>query len=291
MKIPNPTSLSRMIASCAGSLLLLGTQAHPAILANWRFEDGSYLTDSSGGGHTLTGTTTPPTQVNPLPGSGNGSDFSNPIPQTGDGNTGLANYGSSQNGHLYLSDDGWMDSIAANNTFTVEALVNRTTDKVAQYILSQYEYPGTGTRSFAFGVGGSNLRMLLSDDGDTFTTFNSTLSLDKNVDYYVAASVDATDPTGSITFYLQDLTNGGTLQSQQLSHSLSGIYNPSVNVRVGANSTVTESRWTGLLDEVRISDTVLNSSELLVAIPEPSTMILVLGAGFAILATRKFGRR
>lgn len=262
-------------------ICLASSWANAATLAYWRFEDTAYLDDSSGGGHTLGVVGTSPSQVTPLPSSGNGSAFSNPIPNTSAPNTGLADFGTSLAGNFSVADDGWMDPIGANGTFTLEAFVNlggSLPNSHNPWIVSQYEYTSVGERSFAFGInrdtGGLRAIIAGSTGGSDRTTFESSLDLAENTDYYVAMTYDSSN----ITFYIQDLTNGGVLQSQNIAHSQS-LTGSSADVSVGGWDGVNgpDERWKGLIDEVRISDTVLSSSEFLVTVPEPSTYALLFG--------------
>ena len=186
----------------ASMFCLVGSWANAATLAHWRFEDTAFLNDSSGGGHTLGVVGTSPTQVTPLPSSGNGSAFSNPIPQTGASNSGLADFGTGIAGNFTVADDGWMDSIGTNGTFTLEAYVNlEDLSNINPWIVSQYEYTGVDERSFAFGVsrddGGLRAIIAGNTDGSDRTTFESSLNLAFNRDYYVALTYDSSN----ITFY------------------------------------------------------------------------------------------
>lgn len=62
---------------------------------------------------------------------------------------------------------------------------------------------------------------------------------------------------------------------------------PFKSFRIGATSSGSShsNNWNGLIDEVRISEGVLEESQLLV-IPEPGTLLLM-GLGFASLLLTK----
>lgn len=288
MKTHRSPRLAILLPAIALLTLLASSLADAATLAYWRFEgdSSSFLNDSSGGNHTLSQTGT--SNVGQTTLADAGSHFSNPIPQTGAANYALANYGTLQSRELGVADTGnWMGAIAASGQFTLEAYVSprlNLSDNV--YILSQYSTAGN-QRSFAFGItaGTGELRMLLSDNGTSFTTFvTDGLALATDTDYYVAVSFDF---SSGLTFYLQDLTNEGSLLSQSFSTTLTGVFDSTADVSVGGFQAITINRWKGLIDEVRISDLAMGSSQLLI-VPEPSSIFLLMSglAGIGLLRRR-----
>ena len=90
-------------------------------------------------------------------------------------------------------------------------------------------------------------------------------ALEVNKDYYVAASFDPTDQASGLTFYVQDLTASGTLQSTSVGHSVDSLYDSTARLYVGTYNNDSSRRWKGLIDEVRFSDEVLPESRLLVS--------------------------
>ena len=74
---------------------------------------------------------------------------------------------------------------------------------------------------------------------------------------------------------MQDLSNAGSLQTVTASHSTASL-NPIANVVIGGGTSYPHA---GLIDEVRISDTVLTAPDLLIEgfsfVPEPSTALLL----------------
>ena len=94
-----------------------------------------------------------------------------------------------------------------------------------------------------------------------------------NTDYYVGISVDLLDETtNALTFYQKNLKTGEVWTSNLVSPTTvltSGTASFSIG-RTSANS----SEFTGLIDEVRFSNTKLGPNDLLVQIPEPSAALL-----------------
>jgi hypothetical protein len=119
-------------------------------------------------------------------------------------------------------------------------------------------------------------------------TANNIISF--NRDYYVAVSFDIA--TDDAIFYWQDLTGAGTLQSQTVSLAVdaTSLGDPTLDFTIGY-SAGSDKRWDagGFIDSVRLSDSVLSQSELLVSVPEPSTIALMFGAaaGLFVMVRRR----
>ncbi len=264
---------------CLASLVGTGSLLPAATLGYYRFEDGAFLDNSEGAGSSLTVGGTP-AQVELTDPPDRGSAFPKTIPQTGATNEYTASifgedrFGEVTNGSLQVTSD-----------FTTEAFINMaTTTSGTQYIASDWEY-GIDERGFALGVAGSSgvsggsagaLFVLLSDAGNDSIVYQTGITIAEDVDYYVGVSFDESDTTNGITFYAQDLTNNGALLSASLGHTVSSLHDASALFRIGSMNGNT-SPFQGFIDEVRVSDTVLSESELLV-IPEPSTWALITGA-------------
>ena len=176
---------------------------------------------------------------------------------------------------------------------TIEAFVNlASTTNSTRAIAAQFGATST-TNAFLFGVAANNSTTYPVDGTLFFQGYNLTgtliavgspLSLTIGSNYYVAVSVDPGSVNGgadgTVIFYWKDLTNGGALQTASFTATgLNGIYNSSNVITIGSSTDGTGGRWSGVIDEVRLSDVALTSDQLLiVAVPEPSTYALVLGA-------------
>lgn len=296
MKIP-PIDQSRIVSSfffkrlallvCgATALVMANSTASASVIGYWRFEDGAFLSDSGGNGLTLSPSASAPTQA-AIPESGRTSDFYNPIPQTGASNGSTASFVPT-NGNFFSREDSTVFNVSSG--FTIEAMVNTTTVATGnRMIASQWN----NNRSWGFLLSGGTLQLQLSPEGTSTVIVSSGVTLSANVDYYLAASFDLSDQENGVKFYYQDLTNGGSLQTVSVGHSLSTLRNSSAAFGIGAIniSTGGSAFWSGNIDEVRLSNTVLSQSDLL-AVPEPATMALAgLGAAFclAFLRKRKLG--
>tara|TARA_R100000027_G_scaffold1806_4_gene2010 strand:- start:4048 stop:4896 length:849 start_codon:yes stop_codon:yes gene_type:complete len=281
MKVPPLLSLAALI--CSSSVLPAAT------LGYYRFESGAFQDNSQGTGSGLLNLGSTPTQL-AIPASGTGSAFPTTIEQTGASNGSLASlFGSDR---FAVSD---ASSINITSDFTIEAFIDRkATTSTTQYIASNW-YTSGNYRSFALGVAGTTgvgggsagaLFLLLSDGGSDVSIFQTGLTIGLDTDYYVGVSFDQSDQTSGITFYTQDLTSGGALLQSSIGHDIDHLNVGSGALQIGAYDG-NKSNFQGLVDEVRISNTALSESELLV-IPEPSAFALVLsGSAFLCIARRR----
>jgi len=252
-------------------LVVATTIAAADTVVYYRFEDGGFLSyDSGPNGIHMNLTNPPPTQYT-LPGSGAGSAFHDPVPQTSATNTYAGQFDSTAgHGMAY-----WDDPVFAFQQFTVEAYINIASSSLStRYVASQWDTEDD-QRAWGFGVCGPNdiggiegsandLMLLVTDDGTAQldrTFFLSGFDLSEGEDWYVAASYDPTDQASGIKFYAQNLTTGAPMQTTTLGHTLTQLFDSTAIFEVGRYGG--SPRWTGLLDEVRISDTLLAPSELL----------------------------
>ncbi len=284
-----PSAVATLLLLAAGSV----TQA--ATLGWWRFEGDpatTYLEDSSGNGHTLSTVGVAPVQIT-RPATGNASAFSDPIPATGASNDSASE--GSGTGNFSVADP------FSYTNFTVEAFINRpVTAAGTQYFVSQWNAAG-GQRAFAFGLAGSNdvganvgsandLFFALSETGATPTLFFSGFDILAGTDYYVAASFDLADQATGLKFFIQDLTNGGALQTIALSHNFTTLTDSTANFEISSYNANT-NRYVGIIDEVRFSDASLDASGLLISVPEPSVWMLLAVGGIAFFGLRRAAAR
>ncbi len=288
-----------ILCACAAAGLAIASQSSASTIAYWRFEGASLGTDSVGSNTLSTvGTVSQYT----LPGSGAGSKFPDPLPGTATANDKAVDVGT-RAGHLTVDT-----ATTKLSTFTFEALVNipdTTSTSYNFYIASQWESSGVDSdRRWAIGVKASGTttkdknnvvistgKLLLLTSNATGTTTIVTqlggLTISSATDYYVGLAIDGS--SGNATAYLKDLSSSSNLLQ---SASVTGVPITSTAateaMAIGKLSPKNEAnnRWYGYIDEVRLSNTVLNSSQLLI-VPEPaSSAIGALGAGLLLLRRR-----
>lgn len=280
--------LARTFIVISGIVAGLTMSAQAATIGYWRFENSSALgTDSSGNGLTLTNNSA--TSVS--------TPFPNPIPQTGASNLLAADLERDNAQYLSVADS----SLFAFQDFTIESYIRleSTSSANPQIIASQLNSNTGVNAAWQFGIsassgssfGSTELFFQASSNGSTLTGFDSDWTISTGVKYYLAASVDFTASDTKVTFYLQDLTNGGALQSKTVtSTALTSLFNSTTNFAIGAsyNSGNAARFFDGAIDEVRLSNTALTQSALLTSVPEPSTYALLASLGvFAVVFLRR----
>lgn len=120
-----------------------------------------------------------------------------------------------------------------------------------------------GSRDRDDGLGGTlprELSLYVAQGGD-FDFVGSGFQVEVGRDYYVASVFDL--DAQQITFYVQDLTNDGPLQSSTATHNRTALNSISTFV-IGGSPGGFDFGLDGLIDEVRLSNTALSSSELLI---------------------------
>jgi len=243
---------------------------HAATVTHYRFEDGVFLDDSSGNSFNLSTNGTSPASADTDFGA---VDFPTTVPQTGASNTGYADFTGTTNS-LTAADNA---AFTNPSSFTVEAFVSYTNNGALQNVLAQWaDGGGSSDRSFRFGINGADKINFGLYDGGT-SNFDSTFSLESGDDYYIAATFSDTGANASLTIYAQNLTDGGSLMSDSTTIAFGTLANSPLTLSIGAYDG-TDKPFDGAIDEVRLSDTVLSTGELLVSVPEPSATASLLGA-------------
>ncbi len=265
-----------------------------ATIGYWRFENGNFLGDSSGNGYTLSdGTSTLVTQTTPLPGAGTGSHFYNPIPQTGAANNGLATKG--LNNSFLRSTVIDLEAVSATQTYTFEMLFNITEYANKNSFLASY-YNSDEARSWVIQITETRgLNFQVSNTGVGYIIADSGMTLDLNTDYYLGVVVDLTSAIQaerSVTFYLQDLTNGSALFSTVVDdyapNTTFAADNTGIALGTAYNRSDLSDRIGVSFDEVRFSNTALSEGELLASVPEPSASALLAGLiGIGLVLRRR----
>jgi len=276
-----------------GAVLAQSTAAQASTVGYWRFEDSPGFTADSGDyGYALTAVSNPSPSA--LPETGRGSAIHNPIPQNAWTNAQAADLDGND---MFTHPDEAPFSVG---DFTIEAYVHADFDDYLRGIAGQAT-SASGQRAWMFAAnpessGDGLIRLHLSSSGNYENDYYAPDgSFQAGKDYYVAASVQVDSggagDDGVITFYWQNLTDGGALHSATVAHGKSSLRNSTAPLHIGAwYSNGTQRGWIGLIDEVRLSDEVLAPHRLLANVPEPSGLAVAMGlamAGLSALGRRK----
>lgn len=264
-------------------LICLAAPAWADVIGYWRFEGDNltaFRTDASGAGNHITSGDLSDQYT--LPASGRGEDFSDPVPQTGAANAKA--YDSAAGEYLVVPDS---NSLGLTD-FTVEAFIRLDAYSGGNNCPIVIHWnASTGNRSWQFALDATHrLKLLLSPNGaysQTYDVISATLTVALDTDYYVAASFDLSESgngNGGVTFYLKDLSAwGASLLSDTQDHTLPALHRATGDMNIGNSGP---HLFDGLIDELRLSNTVLGESELLIA-PEPGTLCLLAAGALALL--------
>lgn len=287
------------------ALAAVASPLYAGTIGYYRFESGSELMDSSGNGRNLTiaGINAAPvsytlptratvtTTQSPYPVAG--SYFPTVSPLTGTANNyAVQGGGANQTFQKYYS----LASTSITSGLTVETCLNlANNDSTTKIIANQGANQTNGSWAFLVtsDVSGQGERQLLFQYATTAGAWGSNgldsvkpgIQLTVGIDYYIAVSFDLA--LTNVTFYVQNLTEGGPLQVITKARQFSGYYDSTAPMTIGADGTGGNG-WHGTLDEVRISDSALSQSQLLISVPEPATASLAfMGLGLVWAAARR----
>ncbi|MFA9479980.1 LamG-like jellyroll fold domain-containing protein [Phycisphaerales bacterium AB-hyl4] len=286
-------SFSRTIAKTgvvAMALTFAGVNTAQAdVIGHWRFENSSDLGQATVGPNlSQSGTVS----YYELPETGPGSAFPTTIPQTGTSNEAAARILSPTADTGYLSSSTGVDSadLRSLNVFTFEAFANIESITVStnNYYLAG-QWGGGSDRRWAVGAeaGTGNVLIVTSSAGTNTSVTNTGLTMTAGQDYYIGVALDGEN--GEATVYLKNLTTDGELQTVTIASGLEILNtiggDPFV---IGRLTTSSNSRWHGLVDEVRVTSGLLDESQLMI-VPEPASMAL-LGLGGSLMLLRRCGQ-
>lgn len=286
LNIVKSFSLAVIIAVIIVSSVIVSI-AQAETVGYWRFEsEANFLEDSGPNNLDLTANGTTPPNYLALSSSGDGSDFSDPIPQTGQANDGAADF-TTAGGNFSHADN----SLFALCDFTIEALFNRDNNDAHMFLISQY---ASGDRSWGLGIRNSSSNhypfVYICESGAT-SYYRQAIGVGMRAseldhDYYVAVSFDASDTDSGVTFYLQDLTAGTPMNVYTVDHTSDSLFDSSADVVIGSKADGGYDFF-GVLDEVRLSNCELSQSELLVSVPEPGVVVLLCSMMLGVFMFRR----
>ncbi|MDX2082002.1 MAG: LamG domain-containing protein [Terrimicrobiaceae bacterium] len=295
-----------LVAFLVAATVLCGTTADASVVAYWRFDDqadGSRLlaqegstvpgtftvtADYSGNGNDLRTFNNPPPPVqtsglfvSSVPGS--------PIPQTGAPNIRSVLFEGGQD--FYTVGGAPLTTFAPSGDFTIEAsFTNSNPDNGFRTFLGRDRENNDAPAGRLFyqlsGVNGG-LRVALDDSAGVTRVIESSFVPDLNTWYNTTVVSSGT----TLSLYLQNPDQSWSVLGT--SETAGGL------VSTASPTTWTVGRgwfggpadfWQGGVDEVRISDTALSTSEFLWSIPEPGTVTLLGWAAGALLCHRRSRR-
>ncbi len=243
----------------AAVLVAFAAHSNAATVHHYRFEsDLGFLVDAAGNGDLINAGPAP--QPYRLPATGRGAGFSKgfdlgqPTPNV----TGVA-----------LSSGALTSTIGAlPNGFTIETYVRFDSISAGFGKILAADSQGSQNTPWTFqvrtdGFGGTSLRELIVviRPGTTSLVIQSDFIVETDTDYYLAASFD---PAGEAVFYVQNLSAGDPLQVIPRAHAISSP--PSTGqFAVGNVPGISTFGVDGIMDEVRLSDVVLDQDELLIS--------------------------
>ncbi|AQQ70977.1 hypothetical protein SMSP2_01341 [Limihaloglobus sulfuriphilus] len=279
-----------LVVSCLLVIVLSSAASYAATLAYWKFDEGAadsqLLADS-------TGNTT-----NEFIRGTSASGFMDPTWTAGikgDSALHFERLSAFPNGQVASFINGYdpelNSSALISSSFTVEAFINMDTlpdegYSAVRYVVSLCDRSGTYASYWNYSI------RMRTADGKTYAegnsraadgswpTVTSSVALDAGVNYYLAYSYD--DTTGEATIWVDEHSDSVTFTSAPISNALE---HPMFTIGARAPSTSYSAFFDGVIDDVRISDTALTQSELLV--PEPTTAAILLFGGISLLRKKK----
>ena len=182
--------------------------------------------------------------------------------------------------------EGFSTTLVPSNDFTIEALVHFNTSTgpfghlIAGFAASQSNASVNWILQGRNVGQGFNLVLAVYGAGLGLGFVDSGMPIQTGVDYYAAAAYDS---SGTATFWLQDLTGTGVLESAVVDHQFAGV--PiAQNTDIFRIASLGSVSFGGLVDEVRLSNSPLTIEQLF--IPEPSGSLLVATALLASVSLR-----
>ena len=155
--------------------------------------------------------------------------------------------------------------------FTIEAYFRPTVVGGSTHVIVCQHNNDGNQRGWHLAEAGGKLRFAKSTNGSTMASVDS-FTITAGHDYYAAAILDA--DVGAVRMVLKDFTAGTDLQHEVRSIA-TGTYDAASPFAVGATGTVSggTSFFTGVIDDVRFTDSALPTEELLCPFPSTPSVI------------------
>ncbi|MCC7350050.1 MAG: LamG domain-containing protein [Phycisphaerales bacterium] len=282
----------RMNAILGAGLVSLVTAA-PAFsaVAYYRFENNLTSQDNSPTLDATAGSTVGYSSDVP------GSSIFDPIGSTTVANTKSYDHGTGS--ASTLSDTSILNNTVSTHGFTIEAFIKLSSSDVndVKFDLIFGNMNGAGTEGWLFGINGSGkLRFSgVQNNGAAYKEVSSTDALTANTWHHVAAVGTFSERTGQdlvdftdVQLFVDYVATGssvrffGPTSSGSSGNSGPNFATSTANYNIGANNP-----FSGLIDELRIYDSPLMTTQMLQAVvPEPASLGL-LGLGGLLLVRRR----
>ena len=245
-------------------------------IAYWRFEEGAANTAASGAntildssGHGLNGT--------PINGPiYRASVWASPIPQTG-ANNALSLDFNGTNQRVFIPDN---PLFQLTHSLTLEASIYLRSQPVygGPLIFRGDDRPGCDPYGLFINPDTFGVWICNADNQPVFAESHYSLSL--NTWHHFAGTLD--DATGQLAFYLDGALVSSTITAIRPFAQLDPNYAPGLGIGNVQSDNYNEY-LNGLIDEVRISDQALTPDQFLNAVPEPSTLTLIVIAATSLI--------
>jgi hypothetical protein len=271
--------LSKLFFAILLVLTLEASVCFPAVVAHYRFENGSNGSPASG-------------SKSILDSSGNGlhgdpylgPTYSSNVPSGQNFSTRSIRFSPPDQG-IFIQDN---PLFQLTSSLTLEAFINSQANPIAdagQILFRGDDRPGLDPYYLALTTSGN---LLFQIENATYNAIGlqTDSPLQLNRWYHVAGTLD--NSSGQMRLYVDGVLQKSTTTSIRPLATLDSQTNPGLGI--GTIQSFTQ-RFNGFIDEVRVSNEALPPSSFLInqPVPEPSsiTLFTLFGAGMCLVRTRR----
>jgi hypothetical protein len=285
-------AVARLFLAGVACLAVLGASANAALVGFYKFDEGSgtVAIDTAGGDGLLPNPSEPSDDDD---GSIVGATYVPgiaPLGTPGFGTNALSFNGTSHVVNLGTSQDMLTNVSGATMAAWIQASSFSTTGQNS--IVGVSVGPGGAATAARFVLqiarqGTVNVLRAGGRDNDTAAFTNliapTNTALSPNTLYHVAATINYA--TNSFELFLNGTSIAtGVTGTNNLTAATTSPNTASQTAFIGASASGNTEYFAGIIDDVRIYNTILTASEInALAVPEPSTMMLALVGGAALL--------